>query len=201
MFLLEYINKFYEINQNIIPGPYDMLIFKKNEFKKLLALNVYVRIIGDSVFISDKGFNRYCFHLSGELETICGISPFYFQNKMYYKTEDVDLNLYLIDENFNYISLYKEELYFTKTSMVTLNIGRKSIVMNQEENTIVKVNSSVSYPYWNPKFFFDRISINLVKIYKEEFLYLYFLMKNILGNKLNNKDLRQYIFRFLFDLN
>jgi hypothetical protein len=50
---------------------------------------------------------------------------------------------------------------------------------------------------WNPK----DLDLYIPRIIIKEFLHIYFLMKNILGNKLNNKDLRQYIFRFLFDLN
>jgi hypothetical protein len=50
---------------------------------------------------------------------------------------------------------------------------------------------------WNPK----DLGLYIPRIMKYIFLHIYFLLKTILNSKINNKDLRQYIFRFLFDLN
>jgi hypothetical protein len=56
-------------------------------------------------------------------------------------------------------------------------------------------SSRIDY-LWNPK----DLNIKLPDIIKYIFLHIYFLLKTILGNKLNNKDLRQYIFGFLYTL-
>jgi hypothetical protein len=61
----------------------------------------------------------------------------------------------------------------------------------------VHVDSNQIIDIWNPK----DIKLEIPRIMKYIFLHIYFLLKIIMGNKLNNKDLRQYIFRFLFDLN
>jgi hypothetical protein len=50
---------------------------------------------------------------------------------------------------------------------------------------------------WNPK----DLDLYIPRIIIKEFLHIYFLLKIFLiSKKINNKDLRQYIFRFLFDL-
>jgi hypothetical protein len=82
---------------------------------------------------------------------------------------------------------------------ITYNSGYKitEYYFNKSEKIReVHVDSDQIIDIWNPK----DIKLEIPNIMKYIFLHIYFLLKIIMGNKINNKDLRQYIFDFLFDL-
>jgi hypothetical protein len=197
--------------KDLKPGIYNTFYYKIDKKKILIDKDkgkIHVLKTEKSVIISNgSGFmiNKYHFHLDGTLfMKIDGghIIKYEYKNNQLYQIENSPNITYSIIRDYinNPEMIYRKIINPILESSVVLNTyyfnNMKINVFELDNARIEEVQKRKFNIIWNPK----DLDLYIPRIIIKEFLHIYFLMKNILGNKLNNKDLRQYIFRFLFDL-
>jgi hypothetical protein len=199
--IIEEINKIEVLKS----GFYNSFYYERDGEKKIIEQinKIEVLKINESIVIKCGKIIQYYFNDGRLFKKIIGNYPemkYLDKNGELYKIENHYNKRYSIiqDENDGIIiylcSRFSNE---SKIMVNTYHFNNMKINVLQLGNTrIEEVHEEKFGIIWNPK----DLDLYIPRIIIKEFLHIYFLMKNILGNKLNNKDLRQYIFRFLFDL-
>jgi hypothetical protein len=171
----------------------------RTEILDIISNNGIVRYINDLyiVIVKNPFKNEYVFSDKGMLIkhndelyiNKSGFSFFYDYGKLYIRKSHMIRSAEMLESQNLDICIFRRIMH---------NCGlqiREYYFNNNKIGEDSSKSSRIDY-LWNPK----DLNIKLPDIIKYIFLHIYFLLKTILGNKLNNKDLRQYIFGFLYTL-
>jgi hypothetical protein len=87
-------------------------------------------------------------------------------------------------------------IYEEKNNVKVYYIGDLACKVS-EDFEYVEGFSEFLFPFWKPENFGLIYPVKLKRKMNYTFLHIYFLLKNILGKKIQSKDLRQYVFGFI----